>query len=119
MLLSKLMTTLLYREHPRTLVIKPASNIAKTSIILAPDTQSKCIVSFSDQDMIGYKLLAPRPVHGCIGIVSIENGISSFIKNLLLVSLLKRPELLILKDMIYLTLTKSYFIVSRTASMTD
>jgi hypothetical protein len=67
------MTTLLYQDHPRTIAIRPPSNIGKTSLILKVDKQGNCIVNYSQQDLTGFKLLYPRPIHGCIGMVSVQS----------------------------------------------
>jgi hypothetical protein len=68
------MTTILYHDSPRVLVIRPPSNIGKTSLVLKADKDGNCVVNYNEEDVTGYKLLYPRPIHGCIGMVSVDSG---------------------------------------------
>jgi hypothetical protein len=69
------MATLQYRENPRMLAVVPPQNIGKTSLILESDLDSTCVVKFTNQKQAGLVPFTHRPVHGCIGIVSVNAGI--------------------------------------------
>ncbi len=66
------MTTILYRDNPRIIAIRPPSNLGNTCLILKVDQVGNCIVNYSNQELPGYRLLYPRPIHGCIGIVAVN-----------------------------------------------
>lgn len=64
------MTTLHYLDSPRTLAIKPPSNISKTVLFLRHDPPSASI-TFSEDSTDGFRLLQQRPIHGIVGIVTV------------------------------------------------
>lgn len=64
--------TLLVAEHPvRQIAIRPPSNSGKTTLVIRADSGPM----FTSEALAGFQMLAPRPIFGCIGLVSIGNGI--------------------------------------------
>jgi hypothetical protein len=67
------MTTLLYKDNPRVIAIRPPANVGTTALVLRADKEGNCLVNYSSEDLLGFKLLYPRPIFGCIGIVSVSS----------------------------------------------
>ncbi|KAJ3256506.1 hypothetical protein HK103_005504 [Boothiomyces macroporosus] len=66
------MTTVLFRENPRSILIRPASNISTTGLLLEANQDGSCAAQFTTQTS-GYALLYQRPVQGCLGILSVDS----------------------------------------------
>ena len=70
------MSALLVRDSPsRQLAIKPPKNLGNISIVIGMDPDGSVSCSFQPSDSLqSFQLLSHRPICGCIGLVSVNNG---------------------------------------------
>ncbi|KAI8894882.1 SacI homology domain-containing protein [Globomyces pollinis-pini] len=66
-------STLVFTEHPRTLAIKPASNISDVCLTFKAEKDGSCLASFTQNSLDGYALLHQKTIHGCVGVVSVDS----------------------------------------------
>ena len=70
------MTSLIFKENPRQIAIRPPKNRGLSSLLIKSEADSSVHASFVPSDALqGFQPLASRPIYGCLGIITVNSGI--------------------------------------------